>query len=147
MSEFLTSDKTLIDNPVYIKIRDALYLLIDSGFTVKYAGRCVDASRMVMAILAQHDIKSHMQECCALLTQEKDKIKQLYAIGYYHVVDPGEIATHYVTVTETEPSFFIDISIEKYLMDGQKIVLERAENEMILGNYSYQHFKLTYIRK
>ena len=146
MKEFQTRDTALLENKDYIRVRDVVYLLIDSGFNTKYTGHCLDASRMVMAILAQNDIKSHMQECCALLTQG-DKVKQLYAIGFYEDVKSGQIDTHYVSITETDTPLLIDMSIGQLLLNDQKVVLEQAEVGMILGNYSYDQFKLTYVRK
>ena len=146
MNEFQTSDIALLENKDYIRVRDAVYLLIDSGFNTKYTGHCIDASRMVMAILAQFNIKSHMQECCALLTRG-DKQVQLYAIGFYEDHKLGQIDTHYVTITETDTPLLIDMSIGQILLNEEKIILERAENEMVLGNYTHTDFKLTYMRK
>ena len=146
MNAFQTSDVSLLENKDYIRVRDAVYLLIDSGFDVKYTGFCIDSSRMVMAILAQFNIKSHLQQCCALLTRG-DKVVQLYAIGFHEDIKPGEIDTHYVTITETDTPLLIDMSIGQLLLNEEKIILERAENEMILGNYTHEQYKLTYIRK
>jgi hypothetical protein len=101
---------------------------------------------MVMAILAQHDIKSHLQQCCALLTRG-DKQVQLYAIGFHEDIKPGVIDTHYVTITETDTPLLIDMSIGQLLLNEEKIILERAENEMVLGNYTHENYKLTYIKK
>lgn len=140
------SIESLEVNKDYIQVRDALYLLMDSGFNAKYTGRCVDASRVVMAILAQFGIKSHMQECCALLTVG-NTVKQLYAIGFYEDFIPGRVDTHYVTITETDTPLLIDMSIGSILLNQQRIILENADDAMILGNYSYEQFKLTYIRK
>ena len=146
MKSFQTKDKSLENNPDYIRVRDAVYLLIDSGFNDKYFGHCIDASRIVMAILAQFNIKSHMQECCALLTTG-DKNVQLYAIGFYEDYKVGRVDTHYVTITETDTPLLIDMSIGKILLNEEKIILEKAEDAMILGNYAHDNFKLTYIRK
>jgi hypothetical protein len=146
MKTFSTQDKLLELNQDYLKVKEILYVLFDSGFATKYIGHCIDASRMVMAILAQNDIKSHMQECCALFTQG-DKIKQLYAIGFYEDHKPGRIDTHFVTITETDTPLLIDMSIGQLLLNEEKIILERAENEMVLGNYTNENYKLTYIRK
>lgn len=146
MNAFQTSDTLLLENKDYISVRDAIYLLLDSGFNLKYTGFCIDSSRMVMAILAQNDIKSHMQECCALMTQG-DKVKQLYAIGFHEEIKSGVIDTHYVAITETDTPLLIDMSIGQLLLNEEKIILERAENEMVLGNYTHKNYKLTYIRK
>ena len=146
MKSFQTSDIALLENKDYIKVRNAVYLLIDSGFNTKYTGHCIDASRMVMAILAQYDIKSHIQECCALLTRGNNQV-QLYAIGFYEDYKLGQIDTHYVTITETDTPLLIDMSIGQLLLNGEKIILERAENEMVIGNYTHENYKLTYIRK
>ena len=146
MNEFQTSDIALLENKDYIKVRDALYLLIDSDFNTKYTGHCIDATRMVMAILTQNNIKSHMQECCALLTRG-DKQVQLYAIGFHEDIKSGEIDTHYVSITETDTPLLIDMSIGQLLLNEEKIILERAYDDMVLGNYTHTDFKLTYIRK
>ena len=146
MNEFQTSDIALLENKDYIRVRDAVYLLIDSGFNTKYTGHCIDASRMVMAILAQFNIKSHMQECCALLTRGSNQV-QLYAIGFYEDHKAGQIDTHYVTITETDTPLLIDMSIGQILLNEEKIILERAEDAMVLGNYTHEQYKLTYIRK
>jgi hypothetical protein len=146
VNEFQTSDTALLENKDYIKVRDVVYLLIDSGFNTKYTGHCIDASRMVMAILAQHDIKSHIQECCALLTRGSNQV-QLYAIGFYDDHKLGQIDTHYVTISETETPLLIDISIGQILLNEEKVILERAYDDMVLGNYNHNNFKLTYIRK
>jgi hypothetical protein len=146
VNEFQTSDIALLENKDYIKVRNAVYLLIDSGFNVKYTGFCIDSSRMVMAMLAQFGIKSHLQQCCALLTRG-DKVKQLYAIGFHEDIKPGVIDTHFVTITETDTPLLIDMSLGQLLLNEEKIILERAENEMILGNYTHTDYKLTYIRK
>jgi hypothetical protein len=146
VNAFHTSDIALLENKDYIKVRNAVYLLIDSGFNTKYTGHCIDASRMVMAILAQYDIKSHIQECCALLTRGNNQV-QLYAIGFYEDHKLGQIDTHYVTITETDTPLLIDMSIGQLLLNEEKIILERAENEMVLGNYIHENYKLTYIRK
>lgn len=148
MKTFQTTDKTLETNPDYIQIRDALYLLVDSGFDKQYTGYCVDASRVIVAVLAQNNIESTIQQCCALLTHNKDKLKQLYAIGFHAVTHSGEIDTHFVAITKTDPPFLVDMSIGRYLLNEQKIILERAQpNELVLGNYTYDNFKLTYIQK
>ena len=146
MKSFQTSDTALLEDKDYIRVKDVLYLLIDSGFNVKYTGFCIDATRMVMAILTQHDIKSHMQECCALLTRG-DKVKQLYAIGFHEDIKPGVIDTHFVTITETDTPLLIDMSIGQLLLNEEKIILERAYDDMVLGNYNHEQYKLTYIRK
>lgn len=146
MKSFQTKDTLLENNPDYLRVKEALYLLLDSGFGIKYIGHCIDASRMVMAILAQSGIKSHMQECCALLTQG-DKVKQLYAIGFYEDAKVGRVDTHYITITETNTPLLIDMSIGQILLNEQKIVLEKAEDAPLLGNYTYDNFKLTYIQK
>ena len=146
MNEFQTSDIPLSEDKDYIRVKDAVYLLIDSGFNTKYTGHCIDASRMVMAILAQYDIKSHIQECCALLTRG-DKQVQLYAIGFYDDYKLGQIDTHFVTITETDTPLLIDMSIGQILLNEEKIILERAYDDMVLGNYTHEQYKLTYIRK
>jgi len=146
MKSVQTSDIALLEDKDYLRVNAALYLLIDSDFHTKYTGKCIDASRMVMAILAQNGIKSHLQQCCALLTKD-DKVKQLHAIGFYEDYKEGQIDTHYITITETDTPLLIDMSIGQLLPNGEKIILERAENEMVLGNYDHGIYKLTYIRK
>lgn len=146
MNEFQTSDNALLENKDYIRVRDAVYLLIDSGFNTKYTGHCIDATRMVMAILAQNNIKSHLQECCALLTRGSNQV-QLFAIGFYDDYKLGQIDTHFVTITETDTPLLIDMSIGQLLFNEEKIILERAYDDMVLGNYTHEQYKLTYIRK
>jgi hypothetical protein len=125
-----------------------MYMLMDSDFHTKFTGHCLDASKLVMAMLAQRNVKSHLQECCALLTHHKhNELIQLYAIGFYTTHEEGRMATHWVTITETEPTLIIDVSIGHLLLNEQKVILECAYDEMILGNYSYEQFNLTYIRK
>jgi hypothetical protein len=101
-----------------------------------------------MGILAQHNINSSIVECCALLTVNTDtKINHLYAIGFYEDFKRDRIDTHYVVITDTTPKILIDASIFELLLNDQKIILEEYTDGAIMGNYSYDNFKLTYLQK
>ena len=148
MRSFQTQNLELLQNADYARIKDILYQLISAGFVKAYNNHCLDASKIVMGILAQHNIKSDIAECCALLTVNTDtKINHLYAIGFYEDLKRDRIDTHYVVITDTIPKILIDASIFELLLNDQKIILEEYMDGAIMGNYSYDNFKLTYLQK
>jgi hypothetical protein len=111
-------------------------------------GYCLSAGDIIQTALKQESVSSRLVECSLTLSDDNDT----WVIGFNDIINPGEIDTHVVVVTETQPPLLIDASISDKI--GGIIVdeiplLATVGQDNILADYYFieRRLKATYIEK
>ena len=149
--EFMTSNKTLLENEDYKKIKKVCSRMIRQGIINMGTGYCLSMSEMIMVALKQQGIKSRLVECSLTLLREGKEIAYEF-VGFNQTKggQEGFIDTHVVVITETETPMLIDASISHRLPREKPIVIDSAVAAPgFLGDYSFEEdrIKLTYQEK
>jgi hypothetical protein len=131
--EFLTSDDSVRSDPTYKIISEVLSRMIRSGSVNMGAGYCISMSDMVQTALRHRGIDSRLVECKATITYYSENPPAIRFIGFSDVVNPGEIDTHVVVVTNTEPAFVIDASIPHRLPQNTFALVEPVKSKNFDG--------------
>jgi len=105
---------------------DSLKIILDSveninknGILARGAGYCFAMSEMIQTILANKGIESKLIEVkLTVMSQDPPMLK---VIGHDNLNNKGEIDTHLVCVTETDPPYLIDLSIY-HLLQPSKVI-------------------------
>ena len=144
--QFLTSNNETKSHKDYQKISDLLNDMIHSDAIALGAGFCVSLCSMVKLGLKQRGIESRMIECQLTLSYKSQEKITTGFIGFSDVRQPGEIDTHIVIVTETDPPFLIDPSISHRLPNQFPAIVEPISNlknkELILLDQDFVDAKL-----
>jgi hypothetical protein len=138
--KFLTQDESVVDLPVYKTISSVLMQMIRSGVVNMGAGYCISMSDMLRTALQHRGVKSRLVECQLTVTYRSQDPPDVRFIGFDDIVNPGEIDTHVVVITETDPPFLIDASIPHRLPPNTYAVVE----PVIAGNHSREILDETY---
>jgi len=138
--KFLTQDESVVDLPVYKTISSVLTQMIRSGVVNMGAGYCISMSDMLRTALQHRGIKSRLVECQLTVTYRSQDPPDIRFIGFDDIVNPGEIDTHVVVITETDPPFLIDASIPHRLPPNTYAVVEPVTT----GNHSREILGETY---
>jgi hypothetical protein len=132
-----STDKKILENPEYILICDFINRLIQTNIVALGAGYCLSTSDLIRQGLKQLNIESKLVECQASIIYNKytPNITQIF-IGFENVKNPGELDTHIVVVTQTNPPILIDGSISHKLPKNKPVIVEpinkkNAENILI----------------
>jgi hypothetical protein len=137
--EFLTADDTVKNSREYRAISEVLSQMIRSGVFNLGAGYCISMSDMVRTALRHRGIESRLVECQLTLTYHASSPPDIRFIGFSDVVNPGEIDTHMVVVTDTEPAFLIDASISHRLSPNFPAIVE----PLTVGKFDNQYDLVT----
>lgn len=132
-------------------ILEVIEQLQSSGKVELYAGRCMEAIGVVAKALQEIGIKSVTVECAVLITHTMpDGSKNIITIGAANPVDDGSngyFDNHYVTLTDTNPPYLIDISISKHINPDSPFIFGRAIPGKMLGSFNNGNLNVTYIKK
>jgi hypothetical protein len=150
--EFLTNSNALKQNATYKTIISTLTKMIRSGVFGLGTGYCISMSEMVRTALRHRGIESRLVECQVTITYENGNSR---FIGFNDIVNPGEIDTHVVVVTQTEPAFLIDASIPHYLPENRFAIIEKinvTENslsnlQLLECEFEKEKIKVSYQQK
>jgi hypothetical protein len=113
----------------YKIIERSINRIIDSGAIHLSARNCISASDMMYISLLHQGIKAHLVECQLTVTYPNQEATQVAYIGFDKKNNqPGEIDTHVVCVTDTDPPMLIDTSISYVLPTGTMAVIASLEN-------------------
>ncbi len=151
--KFLTSDESVRDLNAYKAISNILSKMIRSGAFRLGTGYCISMSDMLKTALAHVDIDSKLVEVQTTLTVFDVDPPDVQFIGYPGEVQPGEIDTHVVVVTNTNPPFLIDASIQHRLPINTYAVVEPIplrrddHHQLINKKYDEYNISLTYTQK
>jgi hypothetical protein len=122
---FLTSEnEELLKNKDYNAIVSVLNRMARSGAIALGTGFCTSMADMVKTALSHRNIKSKIVECQLTLTYFECDPPEISFVGFTDLVNPGEIDTHVVVVTETDPPFLIDASIKHRLPPNNIAIVE-----------------------
>lgn len=147
---FLTNDKTCVDDPTYQTICELLSDMVKGGVVALGTGYCLSMCDMIRTALKHRGIDSKLVDCEATLSYNAGG--NIF-IGFPNVVAPGEVDTHVVVVTSTIPSYLIDASISHRLPQNRFAVVEpikfNSDNQLTLINNNYPDIglKVTYQQK
>jgi hypothetical protein len=126
------------------RIRQVIEDLVDRGVVANSENNCMGMSKIVQIMLAKMGISSHLIECeLTIINRQPPNIIQ---IGHDRSVSPGQLATHVVVITDTDPPYLIDASIAHLTMPYRMYVLEQlsTNDEYVLeGNTWIYHEKDT----
>ncbi len=151
--KFLTSDKSVQELDSYKAITNILSQMIRSGAFRLGTGYCISMSDMIRTALGHVGIESKLVEVQTTLTVFDVNPPNVQFIGYPGEVQPGEIDTHVVVVTNTNPPFLIDASIQHRLPVNthavvESIPLRRDDHyELINKRYDEHNISMTYQQK
>lgn len=149
----LTSSDKYQNDPNYKIIGEVLTKLSRHGVVVMGVGNCISMSDIVRTSLLHRGISSRLVEVSATFTYFHVDPPATKLIGYEGISNPGEIDTHVVVVTNTDPPFLIDSSIMHHLPQTMPVLVEPIDNlkslDKFLLNTSFDHvnIKITYLQK
>lgn len=126
--EFLTADETAKKSREYHIITDVLSQMIRSGVFGLGTGFCISMSDMVRTALRHRGIESRLVECQLTVTYHASMPPDIRFVGFDNIVNPGEIDTHMVVITETNPPYLIDASISHRLPQDRPALVEPLES-------------------
>ena len=136
--------------PEYKTVRETVDRFIDSGVVYISSGQCLSASDMMYMSLLHQGIKSHLVECQLLINYKNDLENPVF-IGFTgtKLRRAGELETHMVCVTDTEPPMLIDTSISYLLPHGTWVVMSETTNSenRIFGSIKTEAIELIYQEK
>lgn len=150
---FMTSDKNCYDDRNYIIITDLLNEMVRTGAIFLGAGYCLSMSDMIRTALKHRGIDSKLVDCQATFTDIKSQNSGDVFIGFSNIINPGEIDTHVVVVTSTNPSYLIDASLSKRLPNNRLVIVEpikfNSDNQLTLVNTTFEDdgLRVTYQQK
>lgn len=150
---FLTSDENCKSDETYKQISELLSDMVKGGVINLGTGYCLSMADMVRTALKHRGIDSKLVDCQATLTYDGKFAKGNMFIGYPNVINPGEIDTHVVVVTSTNPAYIIDASIANRLPQNTFAIVEpikfNSDNQLTLVNSKYSEYglKVSYQQK
>ena len=128
----ITNNKDVLEDADYIKIRETVSRLIESGLTKMGEGYCISVSDIIFNLLSQSGIKCHLVECQVSIVDQRTQATHL--VGFNTSIQQHnyvKVATHVVVVTDTEIPIMIDASIAHKLPNGMQAIVDKFED---LGN-------------
>lgn len=151
--QFMTADEGCKNDPNYIVICELLSEMVRTGSLFLGSGYCISMSDMVRTALKHRGIDSKLIDCQATFTDIRDGHRGNSFIGYSNVMNPGEIDTHVVVVTSTNPAYLIDASLAKRLPNNKYAIVEpikfNSDNQLTLINATFPDvaLKVSYQQK
>jgi hypothetical protein len=136
--------------PEYKTVRETVDRFIDSGVVHISSGQCLSASDMVYMSLLHQGIKSHLVECQLLINYKNDPEHPVFVgVPGTKLRSAGELETHIVCVTDTEPPMLIDTSISYLLPYGTLVVISEVSNgdNRVFGSIKTDTVELIYQEK
>ena len=134
----------------YKIVRETVDRFIDSGVVHLSAGQCLSSSDMIYMSLLHQGIKSHLVECQLLISYKDNPTKPVY-VGFpgTKLRRAGELETHIVCVTDTEPPMLIDASVSYLLPFGTLVIVSEVVNgdNRVFGNIKTEAVELIYQEK
>lgn len=144
----ITTDQNCKKTKIYSEVSDIIYKLIENGLVHLGKGYCISMSDIIYTLLLQNGIHSKIIECQLTVTNKETNTTSL--IGFDNLRgSEGQVDTHVVIVTSTEPAILIDMSILHMLPNNLYGVIDsvkRLDNNIIL-NINTPQVDLTYQEK
>jgi hypothetical protein len=140
---FLTNNEDIKDSKNYKIVVDILSEMVRCGAITLGSGYCISMSEMVSNALAHRNIKSRLIECQLTITYSNSTPPEILFIGFDDIKQPGEIDTHVVVVTETDPPLLIDASIAHKLPEDVPAVITSIKQGNILCSFENQTYNLS----
>jgi len=128
---FLTSDDSIKTNKSYKEISSVLSNMVKCGVIHLGTGYCISVADMISTALRVRGIESKIVECQATITYHHSNPPDIRFIGFDNITSPGEIDTHVVVVTMTDPPFMIDASISNRLPQGTYAIVEPIQTSLL----------------
>lgn len=143
--------QTLLETqPYYQQIKKLLQNLQPVDVLPKLQGQCVAAADLIQNLLYQHQINSRILEVQLTATKHyQDGSTEFMFIGYDNLMNPGQIDTHLVVITDTEIPLMIDASIS-HILNGcseNYVMRELNTSSLFLADYRIDDVQLTYTIK
>lgn len=135
------------------QIISALEDLVNSGDLLqRLNGNCVASADILQHMLKFHGVEAKILECQVFLVQStpNSEVKDFMFIGVnqQRKMNPNEIDTHVVVVTETNPPVLIDASISQYLPRTDSVLVRTVDTELVsnevLAQYNIDNLSVTY---
>jgi len=152
--DFFTSDQSVKRDPTYKIISEIISEMSKSGAIFLGSGYCISIGDMVRNALKHRGIDSKLVDCQATFTDmTTSRSRGNSFIGFPGVINPGEIDTHVVVVTSTNPAFLIDASLSRRLPNNKLAIVEpvkfNSDNNLTLVSAYYDDVKMkvTYEQK
>ncbi len=148
--QVLTSDRSVDKVSDYLTILETLSKMAQSGILSLGAGHCISISDMVRNALSHRGIASRLVEVQSTITYFSKDPPEIGFIGFNNIKNPGEMDSHVVVVTETNPCFLIDASIIHRLPRGFIGVVEPITSnskELIDSTFPNVKISMTYQQK
>jgi hypothetical protein len=136
--------------PYYQQIRKLLNNLSSSNVLPKLQGQCIAAADLVQNLLYQHGIHSKILEVQLTATKHyPDGNTEFVFVGYDNLMNPGQVDTHLVVITETDIPLLIDVSIGHILQGSSENIVLKTLNtsDLFLADYRIDDVQLTYTIK
>lgn len=129
-TSIITTSDILQHNDDYLKVKEIVESLIESGLSKMGEGYCISVSDILFNMLNQNGIKCHLLE---VQMSAVDNINnETYMVGFNTTFQQNShtrVSTHVVVVTDTEIPMIIDLSIAHRLPHGYQCIIDKAINE------------------
>lgn len=130
------------------KVKQALDRLCQSEDVVyRLHGNCIGASDIVQNLLSFYGIESRVVECQLFAIKENKDMKEFCFVGFNSIgLNPANVDTHVVVITETEEPLLIDASIGHLLSEKEKILVKKLQPQLndVFGKYIIDDISFTY---
>lgn len=150
---FLTSDDVDKSEETYKVIESFMADMVKGGAVTLGTGYCLSMADMIRTALKHRGIDSKLVDCQSTLSYDGSFYKGNMFIGYPNIVNMGEIDTHVVVITSTNPAYLIDASIANKLPQNTFAIIEpvrfNSDNQLTLINSTFQKYglKVSYQQK
>ena len=133
----------------YKQIASIVSDMARTGALFLSTGHCISSANMIYTALKQKGINSKIVEVeTTICNVGDDGAETFFYMGFDNIASPGEIDTHVVVITETNPPYIIDASISNKIRNRNKeiipVIIEPVEKELnrLIGNFKYFDEKL-----
>lgn len=146
----ITNDQEIQQTKDYVKIKEIVSRLVESGLTKMGEGYCISVSDILYNLLSQAGIKCHLIECQLSIVDQKTQSTHL--IGFntaFQQNSHSRVSTHVVVVTDTEIPIMIDASIAHKLPSGMQAIIDRFSDQgsKVFAEVEKDGFTLIYQEK
>jgi hypothetical protein len=121
---FLSADNVSKKDETYTIVSEVLTKMVKSGVFSLCAGYCISMSDMVRTALKHRGVECKLVECTLTITYHNTVPPDVSFVGFSDMNNPGEIDTHVVLVTNTNPPYLIDASIPHRLPEGLFAIIQ-----------------------
>ncbi len=138
-------------SPTHSKIIEVIDAILTTDFAKNFSRNCIAAADIVQHTLFNVGIKSRIVECTlSVIKTNPDGTLEYGFTGFDEAAYDGQVDTHVVVVTETDPPLLIDLSLGHFLPSDKAFViypLKVEKEKRLLLKHEVENLSLSYFEK